>query len=412
MGIIRASIDAVRRTAADQWIEKYVPKDTQEGVMATPGVRAAVEGSQNTKGTPGVISNGSYIEVPENYFMLLVDNGKVVDFTSEPGMYVVDDSSAPSIFAGNLKADVKAVIMDTWNRIKFGGTTPQRQSVMYINLQEIKDIKFGTATPVMYFDSTYNVDLTVRAHGSYSIHIVDPLKFYAQVLSRDGATLLKDDYNEQFTHEFVQGLATALSNLSIQNVRISHITSYGDQLSNHMSEILDESWLDRAGVQVTAVGINGLSYTEKSAEIIEMRNKGAILSDPNVREGYVQGSIARGFEAAGSNEAGAAGTFMGMGMGMNTAGGMFGQMSQSNHEQIEREAQKNKHAPVQAQKQTAPMAGSWNCPECSTANDGKFCSECGTAKSEEKASGFCSNCGYKFQGEKPKFCQNCGNPVR
>ncbi|NLW52441.1 MAG: virion core protein [Tissierellia bacterium] len=412
MGIIRASIDAVRRTAADQWIEKIVPSDTSEGIMATPGVRDRADSSQtqNTKGTAGVISNGSYIEVPENYFMLLVDNGKIVDFTSEPGMYVVDDSSAPSIFAGNLKEDVKAIIMDTWNRIKFGGTTPQRQSVMYINLQEIKDIKFGTATPVMYYDSVYGVDLTVRAHGSYSVHIVDPLKFYAQVLGRDGATLHKDNYNDQYKNEFIEGLATALSNLSVQNVRISHITSYSKKLSDHMGEILDASWLERAGIQVTAVAIVGLSYTEKSAEIIEMRNKGAILSDPNVREGYVQGAIARGFEAAGSNEAGAAGTFMGMGMGMNTAGGMFGQMSQSNQEQMQREAQKTQQQ--QPQTPQASMAGAWSCPQCSTANDGKFCSNCGTAKPEEKAVGFCSNCGYKFQGEKPKFCQNCGTPVQ
>lgn len=408
MGIVKASKDAIQRATADQWLEKIIPAETSEGIMATPGVRHRADASEteNTKGTPEIISNGSLIEVPENYFMLLVDNGKVVDFTSEPGLYEVDDSSSPSIFAGNLKEDIKAIIMDTWQRIKFGGTTPNRQSVLYINLQEIKDIKFGTSTPVMYYDSIYGVDLTVRAHGSYSIHIIDPLKFYAQALGRDGATLHKDNYNDQYKNDFIQGLATALSNLSVQNVRISHVTAHSEKLSDHMAEILDENWLERAGVEITKVAIVGISYTEDSAEIIEMRNKGAILSDPNVREGYVQGSIARGFEAAGSNEAGAAGTFMGMGMGMNAAGGMFGQMSQGNQQQMQREGEKS-----QQDHQKQPMAGAWSCPECGTANDGKFCSNCGTQKPEQKASGFCSNCGYKFQGEKPKFCQNCGNPV-
>ena len=56
-----------------------------------------------------------------------------------------------------------------------------------------------------------------------------------------------------------------------------------------------------------------------------MRNEGAMLSDPTVREGYVQGAMARGLEAAGSNANGAMAGFMGMGMasnvGRNAAGG-------------------------------------------------------------------------------------------
>ena len=51
--------------------------------------------------------------------------------------------------------------------------------------------------------------------------------------------------------------------------------------------------------------------------LLNMRNEGAMLSDPTVREGYVQGAVARGLEAAGSNSNGSMAGFMGMGMASN-----------------------------------------------------------------------------------------------
>lgn len=45
-------------------------------------------------------------------------------------------------------------------------------------------------------------------------------------------------------------------------------------------------------MEVVSVGLAGLSYSEESQKLINMRNQGAMLSDPNVREGYVQGSVA------------------------------------------------------------------------------------------------------------------------
>lgn len=69
---------------------------------------------------------------------MLVDGGKIIDYTAEPGYFTVDQSSSPSMFSGSLDAAVK----DTFERLKFGGQTPHEQRVFYINLQEIKGIKF------------------------------------------------------------------------------------------------------------------------------------------------------------------------------------------------------------------------------------------------------------------------------
>lgn len=101
------------------------------------------------------MSNGSVIRVYPNQFMMLVDGGKVIDYTAEEGYYTVENSSMPSLFNGDLGEAVK----ETFQRIKYGGGTPRSQKVYFINLQEIKGLKFRTRTPVNYFDSFYNAEL-------------------------------------------------------------------------------------------------------------------------------------------------------------------------------------------------------------------------------------------------------------
>lgn len=63
-------------------------------------------------------------------FMMLVDGGKVVDYTAEEGYYEVKDSSLPSVFNGQFGESLK----ESFNRIRFGGQTPLKQKVFFLNL--------------------------------------------------------------------------------------------------------------------------------------------------------------------------------------------------------------------------------------------------------------------------------------
>ena len=150
MGIIKAVGQAVSGGFADQWLEVYEPDDMGERTVFTSGVR--IRKGQNVKGTDNTVSNGSVIHVYDNQFMMLLDGGKVVDYTAEPGYYKVDNSALPSFFNGQFQDTLK----ESLNRIRFGGQTPTKQQVFYLNLQEIKGIKFGTRNPINYFDNFYN----------------------------------------------------------------------------------------------------------------------------------------------------------------------------------------------------------------------------------------------------------------
>ena len=417
MGIIKAVFSAMGGGLADSWQEVLEADNMSDTTVFTRGVkvRASDKRNGNKKGTEDTISNGSIIHVYDNQFMLLVDGGKVVDFTAEPGYYRVDNTAMPSLFAGQFGASLK----ETFARVKFGGVPSSSQKAYFINLQEIKGIKFGTRTPVNYFDNFYNAELVLRAFGTYSIRITDPLKFYAEAVPRNRDRVEIDSINEQYLSEFLEAFQAAINKMSADGIRISYVPSKSRELSQYMATELDEAFRSMRGFEVQSVGIASVSYDEESKKLINMRNQGAMLGDAAVREGYVQGAMARGFEAAGSNSAGAAQTFMGMGMGMNAAGG-FGAFSETNRAQMQQQAAARAAAPADGwkcacgatatgkfcsecgAKRPAPAAG-WTCA-CGAVNTGKFCSECG-AKRPEEDGWFCTECGTKNTGN---FCANCG----
>ena len=194
MGIIRAAIQSASSTLADQWLEVIEPDDMGDHTVMTKGVKVNTgRRSQNRKGSNDVISNGSVIHVYDNQFMLLVDGGKIIDYTAEPGYYEVSDSSSPSLFNGSFSDALE----ETFHRLAFGGQASGKQMVFYLNLQEIKGIRFGTRNPVNYFDNFYNAELFLRTHGTYSIRITDPLKFYAEAIPRNKYQVQIEDINEQ-----------------------------------------------------------------------------------------------------------------------------------------------------------------------------------------------------------------------
>jgi len=431
MGIIKAVAGAIGGGLADQWLEVIEPDEMSDATVFTRGVkvRRNDKRGQNQKGTDNIVSNGSVVHVYPNQFMMLTDGGKIVDYTAEEGYYTVNSSASPSLFNGQLEDALE----ESFNRVRYGGVTPVAQKVFYINLQEIKGIKFGTRSPINYFDSFYNAELFLRAHGTYSIKITDPIRFYMEAVPRNKDRVLIGDINEQYLSEFLEALQSSINRMSADGVRISFVSSKGRELSKYMSTTLDEDWNKMRGMEIQSVGIASISYDDESTKLINMRNQGAMLSDPSVREGYIQGAVARGLEAAGSNANGSMAGFMGMGAGMQAGGGFMGAASQSNRQQMQQTQAPAAGATESSQPsppegwicgcghtntgkfcaecgKPRPESGQWIC-ECSHVNKGNFCAECGKQRQETKPYR-CNRCGHQLDPEAlPKFCPECGDPV-
>jgi membrane protease subunit (stomatin/prohibitin family) len=402
MGIVKALTTAVGGSLADQWLEVIEAGNMGDQTVFAGGVK--IRKGSNTKSTDYTVSDGSVIHVYPNQFMLLVDGGKVIDYTGEPGYFTVKNSSLPSLFNGQFDEALK----ESFDRIRFGGQTPTAQRVYFINLQEIKGIKFGTPNPINYFDQFYNAELFLRAHGTYSIKVTDPLLFYAEAIPKNTSRVEVDDINAQYLSEFLEALQSSINQMSADGIRISYVASKGRELGQYMADILDDEWKIQRGIEIQSVGIASISYDEESKELIHLRNQGAMLSDPGVREGYVQGAVARGLEAAGGNANGSMAGFMGMGMGMNAGGGFMGAASSANFQQMQmdRAQQGNPGERTAAggeSKTESPSDCPWTC-SCGNVNTGKFCPECGNPKPAET---WTCECKTVNNG---RFCSECGKP--
>ena len=417
MGIIKAAINAVTGALADTWLEVIESAPMGNNDVIVPGQAVDQKGrSQNKKGGENLVSNGSIIHVLDNQFMILVDGGKIVDYTATAGYYKVDNSALPSLFNGQFGDSIK----ESFSRIKYGGISSTSQRVFFLNLQEIRGIKFGTQNPVQYFDNFYESELFMRLHGTYSIKITDPFKFYMEVIPREVITnnekftFAMPDI-QQFNDEFVSELGTAFNQYSADGFRVSHIASKTKEMGKYMADALDEDWNQLRGFQVTSVGMQPPAYDEESQKIVTERSKMAsqvsYLKDAENQQAYMAKSVGEGISGAGNNPGGAAIGFMGMNMAQNMGAGVMGNYMQNpqygNQQQYAQPQQQQPQQPQQqAPQQAAPAQGGWTC-ECGATNQGKFCSECGKARPEAPKKRFCTNCGAELSPT-TKFCPECG----
>ena len=269
MGIIKAAADAVNSSLSGQWLEYIVSDRMDNNILMTRGVRVVKGKKGNEYSRVQSISNGSKIKIAPNQLMLLCDGGQIVDYCATEGDYEVWLSSAPSMFNGELVAAVK----DTFQRMKYGGQPSSSQEVYFINLQEIKGLKFGTRNPLQYFDNFYNAELFIRCHGTYSIKITDPLRFFEEVVPRNADYVSTQVLSDQCLEEFLMALQRAVSSMSLDGVRASDLGAKNSDIARYLDTQLDALWKEQRGIELISVGIGNISYDDQSRELIDLRNR-------------------------------------------------------------------------------------------------------------------------------------------
>ncbi len=150
MGLIKAAVGAAGGVLADQWKEFFyceaIPRDT----LVVKGQKRITSRSSNTKGNDNIISNGSGIAVADGQAMIIVEQGKVVEYCELPGEYTYDTSTEPSIFAGSFGQSILNTFKLIGKRFTYGGDTGKDQRVYYFNMKEIMENPFGTSDPVPF----------------------------------------------------------------------------------------------------------------------------------------------------------------------------------------------------------------------------------------------------------------------
>ncbi len=400
MGLIKAIADSAKGTLSDQWKEFFYCEAMDKSVLVTKGIKRT---KGNNTGDDNIISSGSGIAVADGQCMIIVEQGKIVEVCSEPGEFTFDASTEPTIFAGNLGESIVASFKTMAKRFTYGGDTGKDQRVYYFNTKEILDNKFGTPNPVPFrvVDSKIGLDLDVslRCSGVYSYIISDPLLFYTNVCGNIQREYRRDELDNTLKTEFIAALQPALAKLSDMELRPNQIIAHNTDLANAMQEELSSKWSALRGISVRSVALGSVTLPDEDADMIKQAQRNAINMNPNMAAATLVSAQADAMKSAASNANGAMAGFMGMNMAGN-AGGMNAQsLFQMGAAQQTQQA---------ATQQTAVQG--WTC-SCGTVNQGKFCTNCGSAKPAGAPLYKCDKCGWTPADptNPPKFCPQCGD---
>lgn len=399
MGLIKAAVGAVGSTMHDQWKEaircENMPNDVLMVKKTTPN---------------GVISNKSTIIVAPGQCAIIYDNGRVIDATAEEGVYTFDESSTPSFFAGQFGA----VFKELWQRFTYNGASAKQQAVFFFNLKEIIDNKFGTPAPIPFQDWSHPIPnqmtntitplrVEIKCFGKYTFKIVDPALFM-NTLAGTADVYRKDELVEQLRTEVMAVFQNVANELGTEKYKVPvlEMPSQTDEIREMMDEKVFDAKIRERGIEIVCFAVESVTLTDESAKKIDDYE---LSSNSYMQQGRMVGAYSNAVEDAAKNANGAANGFMGIGMmnmatgGMATgaANGVWNQNNDASRMDLSKKEDKDSS--------TDETAGGWTC-ECGHVNpaDGKFCSECGKAKTGKKT---CNKC--KMPNEPTnKFCNNCG----
>ena len=313
MGILQAIGGAVGGTFGDQWKDIITAEHFDEHMALVSGERRNTDNGRgsNGHGSDGVITSGSKIYVPENTAAFIFSQSGIENIISQPGGYEYHDGQE-SVFNGDSVGN--SIFKQIGERIGYGGITSDYKQIAFVNLREIRDIKFGTHGPLMYNDLYYGTDLEIFAYGSFSIQIGDPVRFIRNFVPANVTYYSFDDQRarSQILAEFLQSFTVALNALSTQ-YRISQLPAQANDIAVKVANDGQNAgtWPARFGFNIVKIGIENIEFSDASRELVQKfsANKMDLKAYEDVSQHAsnvaAQQKIAHGVEEHGFGDAGA-----------------------------------------------------------------------------------------------------------
>lgn len=380
MGLIKAAFDATRKSIGDQFKEFVTCPEVENDVIVQRGLVG--HGSGNFSYSEGVISNGSGIVIPQGMAMMIVDNGKVVEFSADPGTFVYDTSSEPSVFTGGLGKGIIDTIKTIGSRITYGGSPAKDQRVYYINIKNLPAIPFGSQQPETVYDPVYG-SVEITYNGDFNVKVDDPVILINTMLGSNPKDTLT--FNDIFSSpetgtnilksKFAEKVSGIISDLMTETgIPFNRIQGKKSEISEKMNTALNEDWYQKYGIIVTEVAIRINASEESSAQIREIdKVRGMAKADAervgemgkaySETPGAMAAAAGESLLNASKNENGAMGGFVGMGIAGAAGSNVMGAFANAN-----------------------------NTNNTQNAGEVKYCSNCGNPASGN----FCTNCGNKL----------------
>lgn len=325
---------------------------------------------------------------------------------------IVNQSQEAVLFKGGQALDIfpagrhtletaNIPILNNIINLPFGGRSPFKAEVWYINKVHSLNIKWGTPTPIQIQDPKYNVFLPVRSFGQFGLQIQDSKLFLTKLV---GILPVFDQGNitSYFKGLYLTKAKDAISSYLIEKkISVLEINAYLDEISTYIKGKINPTF-ESYGIKLINFYVNDINVPEEDSAVKRLKDALAKKAEMEiVGFDYAQERSFDTLEGAAKNASNGQGSLMGaglgLGMGVNLGSAFGNQMG---------EMGKN-----------LTTANKVKCPKCSAMINEKhrFCPECGFDFSSLKSKGeansiICSNCNAKCSCN-AKFCPECGNQL-
>jgi len=329
---------------------------------------------------------GAQVIVRESQSAVFFRGGKALD-TFGPGRHTLTTANLP-LLGGIVK-------------LPFGGDTPFKAEVVFVNHKVFTNIKWGTREPIPFRDTELML-VRLRAFGIMSFKVEEAQLFVNKIVGTQGY------YSSDQITDFLKGIIIGrLTDFLGENLKsVFDLARYYDEIGAGTKTRLKDDF-GKYGMSLEDFIINAITPPEEVQKKIDERSGMAAMGN---LDNYMKYKAAQAMHDAAKSEGGGgmAGAGMGAGVGLGMGMMMPGMVAQA--------VQPGAQAQAAGQPQSAAAAGAGAaaamiaCPKCQTPNaqGSKFCSNCGEQLAAPAAK--CPKCGNDVEAG-AKFCPNCGNPI-
>lgn len=216
-----------------------------------------------------------------------------------------------------------------------GGISTFHCMVYFVRTAHSEEILWGTSSPIQARDKVWGVRTSIRARGSYKVHIDNAVIFLEKLLGSQAVFETQEGLNRYFINEFQSKIKSVISmGVNNLNTELIGLDAKLDEFSGLLKPVVDDIFknygMKCSAFSVSAMDVDKEKYDmidESQLEAIKKRNiaQGEAAAMQILGEGWEKQQAVNLMNSLAVNpDIGGIGT-MGAGLGVGMmAGGVFG----------------------------------------------------------------------------------------
>jgi membrane protease subunit (stomatin/prohibitin family) len=250
------------------------------------------------EGGSGEIVLGSQCIVRENQVAIFFRDGRALDMLG-PGRHTLSTMNLP--------------VLVNYLKIPFGGKSPFRAEVVFVNLKDYLDQPWVAPNPLPFRDAEFGM-VRLGTQGKFSFQVARPQQFVNQIVGTQGL------YGTGDIVQYLQSMLISRLTDLIGTVQTSllDLPAHYDELGAGLRAKASDDF-EGLGLLLKTVYITAISIPPEVEEAIDERASMGAIGD---MQAYMQFRAARALSDAAQAGGGEGGSLAGMGVGLGAGVGL------------------------------------------------------------------------------------------